>query len=749
MLANLSDPLASLQAPNVSGGHWNMPENANPFFVDHQALLPDIAVRLKPGVCLALHGGAGVGKTQLAFQFAYQNRSNFPTGVLWVNAQNQETLLSSFASLSSKDLLNLQVDSAMDSSLLNKVELVKRSLESMSGWLLIFDNCDWVFEEGRIECLEQFASYFPYSMDGRILLVTRHKPSGFGADEIELKPMLTDMGGEFLLRRAGILNSYQEITDVPEEVLETARDISRTVEGLPLTLEIVGAYLAETPTVNVSNYLLKYRNELFELRRKWGVTFQPESVATACRVSQKAAVAKSQYIVNLMNLCVFFDPESIPITLVPATLLVEMDMTRSTKINSQDYAYQVSENFSLLKYDYDSSSISLHRLVQDALRNEMDEEVQSQWRALAVQVTMDAAHSMQSDPNSNFSSLLPHWRLCAGYIREYDISNEAASRLLLDFSSYLLDNGLMNEAESVCRLSLQTCEGLLGREAPDSLMNVINLIRICADSGNLEESKALTLRLVEAFDATLGDEEMDPTLSADPSVILYSPVTGSSELFPRFEKSQMIRFKMSQGVELDRAGALNNIGIAYYTLKRYENAESLFEQALKFSQVMNSASTACSLLIYHNLTELRRVQGRYDTAEFEYLELLQRYRREGISLNTAFACNHLAGLYRMQYNVHSAERLYLESLKIRQELAGADSVLVASSKNNLAALYHQIKRFDDAELLYKQSLEVFEKTSGKSHPNAQAVQMNYSLFLEHQGRGKEASELQTRFALSR
>ena len=101
----------------------------------------------------------------------------------------------------------------------------------------------------------------------------------------------------------------------------------------------------------------------------------------------------------------------------------------------------------------------------------------------------------------------------------------------------------------------------------------------------------------------------------------------------------------------------------------------------------------------------------------------------------------------MQYNVHSAERLYLESLKIRQELTGADSVLVASSKNNLAALYHQIKRYDDAETLYKQALDVFENSSGRVHPNTQAIHMNYALFLEHQGRSQEAADLEAKFAV--
>ncbi len=748
MLENHSEPQAALQTSLVSGGHWNLPENANPFFVDHQSLLPEIASRLTPGVCLVLHGGAGVGKSQMAFQFAYQHRSDFPTGVLWVNAQNQETLLTSFASLASNDLLNLQIETDLGYSLLHAVGSVKRSLEASNGWLLIFDNCDWVFEEGRIENLELFSSFFPYSLDGRILIVTRHKPSGFGADEIELMPMTTERGSGFLLRRAGILNSLEDIEEVSEELIETLRDICRTVDGLPLTLELVGAYLAETPSVDANAYLLRYRNELFELRQKWGVTFKPESVATACRVSQKAAIAKSQYIVNLMNLCVFFDPESIPTTLVPATLLVEMDMTRSTKINSQDYAYQVAENFSLLKYDYDSSSISLHRLVQDALRNEMDEDMQRQWRALAVQVTMDAAHSMQSDPTANFSALLPHWRLCAGYVRDYEISDEASSRLLIDFSSYLLQNGLTVEAEKVCRLSLETCEGLLGKNAPDTLMNVINLIRICGVSGLEEEIKALTLRLIEAFDMILGDENMDATLSADSSVILYSSLTGTSEAFPRFEKSQMIRRKMSQGEELDIAGALNNIGITYYAEKRYENAERLFEQAIAFSRSAKPSSSANGLFIRHNLTELRRMQGRYDTAEFEYLELIQRFRMNNACLDAAFACNHLAGLYRMQFNAHSAERLYLESLKIRQELAGADSVLVASSKNNLAALYHQIKRYDAAETLYKQALNVFENSSGRIHPNTQAVHMNYALLLEHQGRSKEADDLEAKFALT-
>ena len=724
---------------------WNLPEFINPFFVDHENSLPEVIARLNPGTCLALTGPAGIGKTQLAYQYAYQHRNEYSTGIMWVNAHNELTLLAGFAALASKENLNLNLSERL--SVGEIIPAVIAELESRTGWLLIFDNCDWVFEEELVRNLSLFTSLFPYSSDGRILITTRFDPDKFGVETLPMHSMHVEQGAEFLLKRSGIINDLKLRKDVDPSFIEAARDITRMVDGLPLTLELAGAYLAETFPVTPPDYLSRLQTSLFELRGKWGVTFKPESVASACNVSLRAAVSKSQYIVNLVNLCVFFDSDFIPIHLVPPSLLVEMDMTRSTKINSQDYAYQVSENYSLLKYNYETSSLSMHRTVQDAIRNDMDEPTRNLWRALAIQVLMDAAHTIKSTGEEGRPALLPHWRICASYIVDYHIHTEAAVRMLLDYSEYLLEKGLYDEAKIVLHASLEVCETVNGSESPDSMLNIANLISLGLIEGSDEETSILYAKLSRGFDATLGEEDMDPTISENPIAILYSPIGAPSESFPRYEAPRYIRIPRESAAETNLVAAYNNLGILYCMHQRHENAEDLFLKAMNSRKLHTSDWDEINLNLRYNQAELNRINGRYDLAEKQFCELIKD-RYEEYPINLAFACNQLAKLYMVQDRYDLAERNFLMALEIREKIVGLSSFLTASSCNNLGGFYHVTKKYAEAEAHYRRALSLFEASSGLSHPNTQATLVNFALFLEQQGKSEEAKELRIKVQAS-
>ena len=722
---------------------WNLPDHINPFFVDYQQILPEIASRLLPGTCLALSGVAGIGKTQLAYHYAYNHRDEYATGALWVNAQNELTLLSGYASLASPENLNIPL--APDLSFQEIVDEVKLELEKRQGWLLIFDNCDWVFEEELVSGLTLLESLFPYSSDGRILMTSRFSAQKVGIDTIQLEHMPPKVGAEFLLRRAGVLYDKQPLDTSSPEFGEAAKDVCIITGGLPLTLELVGAYIAETNPITPPDYLARYRNELFELRRKWGVTFTHESVAAACKVSLKAAVSKSQYIVNLVNLCVFFDPDLIPISLVPPSLLVERDMTRHTKINSQDYAYQISENYSLLKYNYQTSSLSMHRSVQDAIRNDMDEPTRNLWRSQAIQVLMGASYSMSAKGEDTRDILLPHWRLCTRYITEFEIYTCDSVRMLLDFSDYLLKKGLLYEAETVIQTSLGVSEVVNGNLVADTLLNVINLIRVSALLNKEDELTLQFQKLHDGFDNALAEEEMDPTTFDDPRAILYSNHVAPTESFPRFETPRFIRLKSTCEMPRGMIHAQNNLGIIYFLNHRHAAAKALFQMALSVAKRTLSADLELQICIRQNLASQHRLKGEYDLAEEEFNAILCEFEQLGETLNTAYACNHLGQLYLIQDRRDLAERKFIEALKIRERLSGKESYLTASSCNNLAAYYNLTRDALRADTNYNKSLNLFEATSGKHHPNTLAVVENYTLFLTKHDRNAEATVLKYRF----
>lgn len=122
---------------------WNVPYQRNPFFTNRDEVLDRLrhnfeadsnAVLNQPQ---ALTGIGGVGKTQIALEYAYRYRDEYQV-VLWIQANSFEAMVADF--VASAQLLNLPEGDAQDQSL--AAAAVKHWLKDHTGWLLILDNVD-------------------------------------------------------------------------------------------------------------------------------------------------------------------------------------------------------------------------------------------------------------------------------------------------------------------------------------------------------------------------------------------------------------------------------------------------------------------------------------------------------------------------------------------------------------------------------------------------------------------------------
>ena len=142
-----------------------------------QILLQSTNLRRKTAV---LHGLGGIGKTQLAIQYAKQHQQEY-TAVLWFNAKDKDSLRQSFRKNASRlpngavsqTLLN---DSQRISDLQELVEAVKNwlALPRNNQWLLIFDNVDNPkIPQNKDKSAYDIRLYFPEADQGSIIVTTR------------------------------------------------------------------------------------------------------------------------------------------------------------------------------------------------------------------------------------------------------------------------------------------------------------------------------------------------------------------------------------------------------------------------------------------------------------------------------------------------------------------------------------------------------------------------------------------------
>ncbi|HEV2655399.1 MAG TPA: toll/interleukin-1 receptor domain-containing protein, partial [Ktedonobacteraceae bacterium] len=145
---------------------WSIPYARNSFFLGRDELLARLHAQLHTGQTTAISqppqavsGLGGIGKTQLAIEYAYRYHQDYQA-VLWARAATSGDLIASYSALAT--LLNLPEQQAGDQEI--TIAAVKAWLQKNSKWLLILDNAD------ELELLPPFLPSVP---GGHVLLTTR------------------------------------------------------------------------------------------------------------------------------------------------------------------------------------------------------------------------------------------------------------------------------------------------------------------------------------------------------------------------------------------------------------------------------------------------------------------------------------------------------------------------------------------------------------------------------------------------
>jgi hypothetical protein len=507
---------------------WNVPAR-NPGFAGRDGLLLSVRERLLAGdkaVVQAFQGMGGVGKTQLAAEYAHRFAGAYDLA-WWVNAEQAGLIGDQFAALGVA-LGCLRAGAS--------AELVRASvlgeLRERGRWLLIFDNA---------EDPAAIAGWLPGG-GGHVLITSRERGWADIAAAVEV---------DVLARSESVTILQNRVTGLSEA---EANQIAEQLGDLPLGVAQAAGFMAETGQP-AAQYLDLLQTRAGQLLDQAAPGSYPRSLAAATQLTADRLAREDPAAASLASVCAFLAPEPIPedlftnaVDVLPGGLAARVADPLAWRQTLAHLARQ-----SLARVDH--LGVQMHRLTQAILRDRLSPDQGASTRACTEAIL--AAGDPGDPPNPatwpRWARLMPHilaadpattenpglrlmacnacWYLLArGDARTgHDLAEGLRQRWrerhgdddehTLAVTRYLAwalgDMGLDADARDLDQDTLNRRHRVLGDDHPHTLMSANNLAAHLRKLGEIEAARELDESTLARRRRVLGDDHPDTLVSAN------------------------------------------------------------------------------------------------------------------------------------------------------------------------------------------------------------------------------------------
>jgi NB-ARC domain len=234
-----------------------------------------------------LHGLGGIGKTQLAAEYAHRHASDYPIR-WWIPAEQPAAIPGQLVALAR------QLGIPEHSEQTVTVAALRTELGRRGDWLLIFDN---------VEDPHDLRPYWPSTDAGGWVLVTSRNPNW--------QPLAATLPVDVLPRSDAIAFLQGRVGLDKQD----ANALAEALGDLPLALEQAAAYLVENSTP-VGEYLELLRDRGPELFALGQPATSEQTIATTWAVSLDRIAIETPPAQDLLSLCAFLAPDDLPRSLL-------------------------------------------------------------------------------------------------------------------------------------------------------------------------------------------------------------------------------------------------------------------------------------------------------------------------------------------------------------------------------------------------------------------------------------------------
>ncbi|MQY13669.1 hypothetical protein SRB5_38190 [Streptomyces sp. RB5] len=667
------------------------------------------------GARVVLTGISGVGKTQMASEYAYRYGDSYDV-VWWIYAGERSTAREQFAALA----VHLELAAGRDVG--ERIRAVHTALRARTTprqrWLLIFDGADDVEEirdllpEGRGDVL--------------VTSLTRDWAGVLGFQEYTLRVYTRAESVAFIHRR------------VPRATSVEAEYLAESVQDLPLVLAQTTAWLAANPEQSISEYvdmLLRLSPEELAVRVE---DDYPHAFATSWALLLGSLRERNADAADLIELMTMFSPDAIPLRLIaaaPAAVLPPGSIAR-TVADSATWQKALAELANLtaidLRYSQDPSlehtveSAQMHRLYHRFIRGNLSHDTRLSLSAAACGVLAAANPGHPADQREwpVYRQIIPHLSV-AGVL---DRDEHGVRELLLDCVDNLRLRGEYDTGLRLCQQAVARWRPRYPGTDGDMLVLVHQHANLLRRMGRYRDAEAVGVAVVDLLAGA-----RDP---ADPDLLRAKDGLGGTLMaLGQFARSRELFHEVWRG-HASRAGdhtprALNarsNMAVTLGLLGHYRESLDIHRELYELRVRQLGDDNFQTLYSGLCAAWMTRLLGRYAEA----LDLQQRnarLHRRALGRNhpqTLSAEHNLAQCLRRDGRVEDAADLFRGVLKRSRQVQGPlhpDTLMMAADQATLL-------RAESPREAYKLARDVSDgylRLLGPDHPYAAGSLGNLAL----------------------
>ncbi|TYB49529.1 FxSxx-COOH system tetratricopeptide repeat protein [Actinomadura chibensis] len=696
-----------------------LPRPATPVFLgrhgDYQRLEQVLSVDDETVVVTqALFGMGGVGKSELALQYAHRARGRYEA-VWWVTAENPQQVEAGLAGLTH----HLVQDAARAATTEDAAAWAVGWLRAHPGWLLLLDNVtDPTHVAGLLGRLE----------GGHVLVTSRRDVRWPGTTRtLRLGLLDPDPAAELITTITG--------QRTPED-RRTAARIARELGCLPLALDQAAAYIRQT-RITLGRYLGLLRRHPARCYAKAADGDKAQAtIARLWDITLRTLREQAPRAAELVSVLAHYAPAD-----VPRVILGGGDEEAT---EAADAALGVLASHSMI--DLTGEVVAMHRLTRAAVLSKAQDTSEGRAESTARDRALTWLQAaMPDDPESDVTGW-PVWRSLVAHVEAIvpafasSRPSEQLSQVLDQTGLFLLAQGEYQRANALLTAAAAHAEEALGSGHPVVATRLRHLAATHRALGRAAEALPLEQRALAIAEAALGPDHHHVAIGLAHVAAAHRALGRPAEALPLDQRALTIAEAALGPGHPSVALALGNLAVTLRALGRWVETLPLERRALAIAEAALGPDHPDVAVGLGNLAATHRALGRA-------AEALPLEERALAVAEAALGPNHpdvatrlanLAATHRALGRAEEALPLFERALTITETALGREHPDIATRLGNLAAVHRALGRAAEALPLEERALAVAEAALGAEHPDVATRLGNLAAIHRDLGRAVES-----------